>query len=131
MKVVDLNSSNRQHADAQKQQRSEREPTGHETSRSESLEHETLGKINALKEICQQAENIILHMDGLHGVGRKYSSQEELVARAANEVYLVLDLGHVLRLYFGDDYFDVILSSKIVQQRKPDINNWVKQIQEG
>ncbi len=133
MKVVDSKSSNRQHTDTQEQrfshehsnhEHSVKDCTAQNSSANESLEH-----ISALKQLCQHAENIILHMDGSHGVGRKYSSQEELVARAAKEVYLVLDLGHVLRLYFGDDYFDVILSSKIVQQRKPEINRLVQQIQ--
>lgn len=110
MKVVDLKPANRQRTDAEKQSRK--------------------GRVSALEKLSAHAEKIILHMDGTHGIGRRPSSVEELVSRASSEVYLVLDLGHVLRLYFGDDYFDVILSSKIVQNRHPNVDALVVKIQE-
>lgn len=70
-------------------------------------------KTQALAQVVSSAKKVIKHIDGTRGVVRGECQPDELTDRASREVYILLDLGHVLRLYFGDDYFDVILDSKL------------------
>lgn len=78
--------------------------------------------VETLTQLCHKAQKILLHMDGRHGDLRQYCEAQSVIDRAKTEAYLILDLGHVLRLYFGDDYFDIILESHVVHQRPEEIN---------
>ncbi len=71
----------------------------------------------ALESLLSHVEKIVLHMDGAHGVHREYCDSNVLIDRAKKENCLLLDLGHVVRLYFGDDYFDLRLETKISCER--------------
>ncbi|MFL0809625.1 MAG: hypothetical protein K6L76_04365 [Agarilytica sp.] len=69
--------------------------------------------IKALTALAQQVVKILMHLDGTHGVHRQYVGADKVLQCAAENQYILLDLGHVLRLYFGDDYFDLHLDTKI------------------
>lgn len=71
----------------------------------------------ALSELCANVVKVLMHLDGRHGVCRKYCEATEVVERAKTESYLLLDLGHVVRMYFGDDYFDLHLDTQIPYER--------------
>lgn len=82
----------------------------------------------ALKELASSVVKVLMHLDGRHGVCREYCESAKVVARAKTESYLLLDLGHVVRMYFGDDYFDLHLDIDIPYQRSEHLSGLVADV---
>ncbi len=82
----------------------------------------------ALKELTSNVVKVLMHLDGRHGVCREYCEPEKVVVRAKTESYLLLDLGHVVRMYFGDDYFDLHLDIHIPYQRSEHLSGLVEEV---
>ncbi len=71
----------------------------------------------ALAALSQKVIKVLAHLDGVHGVYRQSCEPDDVVIRAKQQHYMLLDLGHVVRLYFGDDYFDLYLDTHVPYQR--------------
>lgn len=79
----------------------------------------------ALGALVSRVLKILMHHDGVHGVFRQYCEPEALIERAKQQRFMLLDLGHVVRLYFGDDYFDLHLDTKVPYQRNEEFGELV------
>ncbi len=90
-----------------------------------SQNHSPKFTTDALHRLTKSVVKVLMHLDGAHGVYRKYCDPERVVQRAKSETYLLLDLGHVVRLYFGDDYFDLHLDTEISNTRSVFISDMV------
>ncbi len=86
--------------------------------------------IKALDALLSRVVKILMHRDGVHSVCRQYCESKEVVERAKNRRYMMLDLGHVIRLYFGDDYFDLHLDHQIPYQRNEEFTKLVSDLTE-
>lgn len=82
----------------------------------------------ALKELASSVVKVLMHLDGRHGVCREYCEPGKVVIRAKTESYLLLDLGHVVRMYFGDDYFDLHLDIDTPYQRSEQLSGLVAEV---
>lgn len=82
----------------------------------------------ALKELASNVVKVLMHLDGRHGVCREYCEPGKVVTRAKTESFLLLDLGHVVRMYFGDDYFDLHLDIDVPYQRSEHLSGLVAEV---
>ncbi len=71
----------------------------------------------ALATLSENVVKVCVHLDAVHGVYRQPCGAGDAVSRAKKQHYMLLDLGHVIRLYFGDDYFDLYLDTHVPYQR--------------
>ncbi len=71
----------------------------------------------ALASLVDKVLKVLMHVDGTHGVYRHYCEPEKVLERAKTQSYILLDLGHVIRMYFGDDYFDLHLDTHVPYER--------------
>ena len=84
--------------------------------------------VKALTVLTQHAVKIRMHLDGTHGVYRQYCEPDKVLERARERQYILLDLGHVVRLYFGDDYFDLQLETTVRHAREAHLDQLVSDV---
>ena len=84
----------------------------------------------ALRNLLDRVVKILMHADGTHGVYREYCEADVVIQRAKRDNYLLLDLGHVIRLYFGDDYFDLHLDTQVPYVKTELFTNLVSALNE-
>ncbi len=82
----------------------------------------------ALASLVENVVKVLMHVDGTHGVYRHYCEPAKVLDRAKTQSYILLDLGHVIRMYFGDDYFDLHLDTHVPYERNEDFSKLVQDV---
>ncbi|MFL0799127.1 MAG: hypothetical protein K6L80_01645 [Agarilytica sp.] len=82
----------------------------------------------ALASLVEHVVKVLMHVDGTHGVSRRYCEPETVLERAKTQSYILLDLGHVIRMYFGDDYFDLHLDTHVPYERNESFSMLVEDV---
>ena len=82
----------------------------------------------SLAKLLTYAEKVVMNKDGLHNIFQEECDSESLLDRAKAERFLMIELGYIVRLYFGDDYYDLYFNVKSLKEDSEAYSNLLWQL---